>query len=87
MVVQVWKGEGTIASPSTTQPRTRAEYDAGLIANADYFTLVRKTGPGSFERQEHASLEAARTSGLRQGGRWMIYAVRGESSCHVENVG
>lgn len=74
----------------TPKTRTRAEYDAALIAAADYFTAVRKVGPGQYERHERATQpeieELAQALANKARRSYMIYAVAGDRDCHVKNI-
>lgn len=58
--------------------------------NADYFTVVKKTGVGVYDRDECKSLadaEAlAKTKQTIGGGSYMIYAVIGEQSAFVKAI-
>lgn len=66
------------------------ERDAYFREHADYYTLVRKSGVGQYDRSEHKTLDAAQKAGhtkaLVGGGGWMIYAVIGEQSAFVETI-
>ena len=70
--------------------KTSDERDKYFRDNAEYFTLVKKSGVGTYERIEFKSLDAARKAGQTKatigGGGWMIYAVIGEQSAFVEGI-
>lgn len=67
------------------------ERDAFFAANADYFTIVRKSGVGSYERSEAKSLAQAealaKTKQSINGGNYLIYAVLNEQSALVMAIG
>jgi hypothetical protein len=58
--------------------------------NADFFTLVNKTGVGNYSRDEYKKLAeaeaAAKTKITIGGGRYLIYAVIGEQSAFVKAI-
>jgi hypothetical protein len=66
------------------------ERDAYFRDNADYYTLVRKSGVGVYERIEYRTLAealaAGQTKAVISGGGWMIYGVIGEQSAMVATV-
>lgn len=66
------------------------ERDQYFREHADYYTLVKKAGVGSYERTEYKTLDAAQKAGqtkaLIGGGGWMIYGVIGEYSAFIENI-
>lgn len=66
------------------------ERDDYFRENADYFTLVNKSGVGVYNRDERKSLaeieSLAKTKQTIGGGRYMIYAVIGEQSAFVKTV-
>lgn len=69
--------------------KSHEERDAYFRDNADYFTVVKKAGVGSYERHQYKKLVAARKAAHTKatlGGNWMIYAVIGEQSAFVEAV-
>ena len=70
--------------------KSHAERDAYFADNADYFTVVSKTGVGSYSRDETKTLaqaeSLAKTRQLVGGGRYMIYAVIGTQSAYVKSV-
>lgn len=74
-------------------PKDRVEYDARIIAGADYFTATIFLGSARFDTvRDLPNVEAARTAakGLlvkHQNGRpSAIYAVKNGLTAHVENV-
>lgn len=66
------------------------ERDDFFRDNADYFTVVKKSGVGLYDRVEAKTLEEAKRKAQTKitigGGRWMIYAVIGEQSAFVMNM-
>jgi hypothetical protein len=70
--------------------KTYQERDTYFAENAEYFTLVKKTGVGHYDRTEFKTLEeatkAAHTRQTVGGGGWMIYAVIGEQSAFVKAI-
>lgn len=75
---------------STPDFKTWQERDAYFREHADYFTLVKKSGVGQYDRSEFKTLaeaeKAAQTKALIGGGGWMIYAVIGEQSAFVKAI-
>lgn len=71
--------------------KSHDERDKYFTENADYFTCIRKTGVGNYERSEHESLEAAKSAAQAKkvvtGGRYLIYAVINEQSALAGTVG
>ena len=67
-----------------------AERDQYFRDNADYFTLIKKSGVGTYERSEAktlAEIEAlAKTKITVGGGRYLVYAVIGEQSAFVKTI-
>lgn len=70
--------------------KSHAERDAWFKENAQYYTLVKKTGVGKYSRDEYYSLEealkAGKTKALIGGGGYMVYAVVGEQSALVTTI-
>ena len=70
--------------------KTWQERDAYFKDHADYYTVIKKDGVGTYDREEHNKLEdaikAAQTRALIGGGRYMIYAVIGQQSAFVISV-
>jgi hypothetical protein len=70
--------------------KTSDERDAYFRDHADYFTLVKKTGVGVYDRSEYktldAAIKAAHTKATISGGGWLIYAVIGEQSAFVAKI-
>lgn len=70
--------------------KSHEERDAYFRENADYFTLVKKSGVGTYDRTEYKSLDEARKAGQTKaaigGGGQMIYAVIGQQSAFVEAI-
>jgi hypothetical protein len=66
------------------------ERDKYFLDHAEYFTLVKKTGVGRYDRTEYKSLEeatkAAQTRHVFGSGGWMIYAVIGQQSALVKTI-
>lgn len=66
------------------------ERDNYFRDNADYFTLVKKSGVGHYARSEYPTLadaqKAGHTKATVSGGGWMIYAVIAEQSAFVEAI-
>ena len=66
------------------------ERDDYFRDNADYFSLVSKTGVGNYGRDEYKKLAeaeaAAKTKITIGGGRYMIYAVIGVQSAFVKSI-
>ena len=70
---------------------TIAERDDWIIANADYYTVVRYLGPlNGYERHEVKSLDAAKKLAGRMakkaGRPYLIYACAGQKDCFVCSV-
>jgi hypothetical protein len=65
----------------------REVYDAWIIENADYFTVVAFLGRGKYERHEVATLKEAKrmAKGLqaKTKRRYLIYAVKGTADAVV----
>lgn len=70
--------------------KTSNERDAYFRDHADYFTVVKKTGVGHYNRSEYKTLDealkAAHTKASISGGGWLIYAVIAEQSAFVASV-
>jgi hypothetical protein len=70
--------------------KTYEERDTYFRENADYFTVVKKTGVGIYDRFEFSSLDealrAAQTKATIGGGGWMIYGVIDGQSAFVTSV-
>ena len=70
--------------------QTYQERDKYFLENADYFTLVAKSGVGTYDRTEYKTVEAAEKAANTKafiGGRgWMIYAVIGRQSAFVKGI-
>lgn len=70
--------------------QSHEERDAYFAKHADYFTLVKKTGVGTYDRTECKSLEeAVKLAQTRQvigSGGWMIYAVIGQQSAFIKAI-
>jgi hypothetical protein len=70
--------------------QTYQERDDYFRDNAGYFTLIKKDGVGSYQRDEYHTLaeaeKAAQTKMLVGGGNYMIYAVIGQQSAFVKAV-
>ena len=71
--------------------KSHDERDAYFRDNADYFTLIKKSGVGNYERHEYKKLADAQKAGhtkatISGGGGWLIYAVIGEQSALVEAI-
>jgi len=62
-----------------TLPTSAEGYEAFILANAVYFTTCLFSGRGQYNREQHATLEEARTRAKqrtdKQGRTAMIYAV------------
>lgn len=71
--------------------KTYQERDKYFLDHAEYFTLVKKSGVGNYERSESKSLaeleRLAQTKITVGGGRYLIYAVIGEQSAFVKTIG
>lgn len=74
-------------TPDFKNSRSRDNY---FRDNAEYFTVVKKTGVGHYDRSEYKTLaeaeRAAQTKATISGGGWMIYAVIGQQSAFVTSV-
>lgn len=70
--------------------KSHEDRDRYFRENADYFTVVKKAGVGTYDRNEVKTLaEAEKLANLKAmvgGGNWMIYAVIGEQSAFVKAV-
>lgn len=70
--------------------KSSQERDDYFRDNAEYFTVVKKSGVGHYDRSEYKSLAeataAAQTKATISGGGWMIYAVIGQQSAFVTSV-
>ncbi len=70
--------------------KSHAERDNWFRDNADYFTVVKKSGVGKYDRNEAKTLaEAVKLAQTKQtigGGNYLIYAVKGEQSAFVQAV-
>jgi hypothetical protein len=74
-----------------TNKAEREAYENNIIANAQYYTIVRYLGQGKgYERHERPTLETAkklaRTLVEESGFGYLIYAVAGVNSTYVEAV-
>ena len=70
---------------------TIAERDDWIIANANYYTVVRYLGPlNGYERHEVKSLDAAKKLAGRMakkaGRPYLVYAVADQKDCFVCSV-
>lgn len=70
--------------------KSHDERDQWFKENATYFTVVKKSGVGTYERKEVTTLEEAmnlaQTKHTVGGGGYMIYAVVNEQSALVGTV-
>lgn len=70
--------------------KSHEERDAYFRDNAQYFTLVKKSGVGNYDRSDYKSLVEAQKAGHTKvtigGGGWMIYGVIGEQSAFIEAI-
>lgn len=70
--------------------KSHDERDQWFRDNADHFTVVKKSGVGTYERNEAKTLaeatKLAQTKHTIGGGNYMIYAVIGEQSALVTTV-
>ncbi len=71
--------------------KTDAERSDWIQAHADYWTAIGYGTTCRYERQEHDTLEGARSVAhvllkTDPGARVLIYAVTGVQSCYVETV-
>jgi hypothetical protein len=70
--------------------KSHDERDAYFRDNADYFTLVKKTGVGTYDRTEYKTLEEAKKAGQTRRatgvGGLMVYAVIGSQSAFVMGI-
>lgn len=70
--------------------KSHEERDKFFKENGEYFTLVKKTGVGTYDRTECKSLEeAVKLAQTRQvigSGGWMIYAVIGQQSAFIKAI-
>ena len=71
--------------------KSHEERDQYFREHADYFTIIKADGPDRFSRDEQKTLEAAEKTAQTKitigGGRYLIYAVVGEQSAWVKNIG
>lgn len=71
--------------------QTYQERDKYFAEHAEYFTLVKKSGVGHYERTEAKSLaeleRLAQTKVTVGGGKYLVYAVIGEQSAFVKTIG
>ena len=71
--------------------KSSEERDRFFLENSDYFTVIRKTGVGTYERSELKNLEyAQKVAEMKRhlfGGNYLIYAVIGSQSALVQTVG
>lgn len=70
--------------------QTYQDRDKYFLENADYFTLIKKSGVGHYARDERKKLEdieaLARTKIAIGGGQYMVYAVIGNQSAFVKAI-
>jgi hypothetical protein len=70
--------------------KTYEERDKFFAEHAEYFTVVKKSGVGKYDRSEYKTLveatHAAQTRQIVGGGGWMIYAVIGNQSAFVKAI-
>lgn len=75
---------------NTPDFKTYEERDKFFKENAEYFSLVKKTGVGHYDRTEYKTLEeaerAAQIKATISGGGWMIYGIIGEQSAFITSV-
>lgn len=71
--------------------KSHEERDNYFKQHADYFTLIKKSGVGTYQRDERNSLEEiislAQTKITVGGGKYLVYAVIGEQSAFVMTIG
>lgn len=70
--------------------KSHEERDKYFRDHADYFTAIKKSGVGHYDRNEAKTLdEAIKMAQTKQaigGGNYMIYAVIGQQSAFVQSV-
>lgn len=66
------------------------KWEEAITVNADYFTLIRFLGSSRFQRFEypnpHDALDVLATMAPKEAERWMMYAVSGVHSIHIERA-